>query len=243
MAPPRSDGRAPDQVRPIAITRSYLNTAPGSAHIAMGHTRVLCTVSVEERVPPFRVGSGGGWLTAEYSMLPGSSRQRVPRESTTGRPNSRSREIQRLIGRALRACVDLDRIGERTLYIDCDVLQADGGTRTAAITGAYVALAEALAALRRDRALVTDPLVQAAAAVSVGVVDDRVLLDLCYEEDAAAQVDMNVVMARSGGLLEVQGTAERRPFTREEAQAMLDLAAQGLQEAFRAQDEALRGLP
>ncbi|MEW6755576.1 MAG: ribonuclease PH [Candidatus Latescibacterota bacterium] len=242
MSVPRADGRTPEQVRTVAITRSYLNTSPGAVHIAMGHTRVLCTVTAEGRVPPFRVGSGGGWLTAEYAMLPGSSRQRVPRESATGRPNSRSREIQRLIGRALRACVDLDRIGERTLYVDCDVLQADGGTRTAAITGAYVALAEAVCALRRDGLLVTDPLLEAAAAVSVGVVQDRLLVDLCYEEDAAAQVDFNVVMTRSGGLLEVQGTAERRPFSRQETEAMLDLAARGLQEVFRAQDEALRGL-
>jgi ribonuclease PH len=238
----RSDGRGPDRLRPVSITRSFLNTVPGSVLIEMGHTRVICTLALENRVPPFLIGTGKGWLTAEYSMLPGSSKQRVARESATGRPNSRAREIQRLIGRSLRALVDMESLGEHTLYVDCDVIQADGGTRTASITGAYVALAEGLERLCAQGVLKANPLREAAAAVSVGVVDGQVLLDLSYEEDVRAQTDMNVVMTGRGLLIEVQATAEGRPFTRSQADQMLDLAAQGIQELLEAQKQALSGL-
>jgi len=242
MAFTRGDGRAADELRPVVITRSFLNTAPGSVLIEVGHTKVICTVSLENRVPPFLVGAGKGWLTAEYGMLPGSSRQRIPRESTTGRPNSRTREIQRLIGRSLRSIVDLERIGERTLYVDCDVIQADGGTRTASITGSYVALEEAINRFTGDGLLNHNPLLDAAAAVSVGVVEDQILLDLCYGEDVRAQTDMNVVMTGSGGIVEVQGTAEGKPFSRQQTEAMLDLAARGIEKLVALQREVLQGL-
>ena len=238
----RVDGRSPDELRPVAITPGFLNTAPGAVLIEMGDTRVICTVSLEERVPPFRVGSGAGWLTAEYGMLPGSSPQRIARESATGRPNGRTREIQRLIGRSLRAVVDLQRIGERTLYIDCDVIQADGGTRTASITGAYVALAESIRIFTQEGKLEENPLREAMAAVSVGIVDGQVLLDLCYQEDARAQTDMNVVMTRGGGIVEIQGTAEGKPFSRQEAESMLDAASRGIEELLAIQDQVLQGL-
>ena len=238
----RVDGRSPDELRPVAITPGFLNTAPGAVLIEMGDTRVICTVSLEERVPPFRVGSGAGWLTAEYGMLPGSSPQRIARESATGRPNGRTREIQRLIGRSLRAVVDLQRIGERTLYIDCDVIQADGGTRTASITGAYVALAESIRIFTQEGKLEENPLREAMAAVSVGIVDGQVLLDLCYQEDARAQTDMNVVMTRGGGIVEIQGTAEGKPFSRREAESMLDAASRGIEELLAIQDQVLQGL-
>ncbi len=240
MAVTRSDGRVWDQLRPVRITRSYLNTSPGSVLIEMGHTKVICTAAVEETVPPFRAGSGAGWLTAEYGMLPGSSSRRIPRDA--GRPNGRTQEIQRLIGRSLRAAVDLGRLGARTIYIDCDVIQADGGTRTAAITGGYVALAEAIAKLRSSGVLEANPLQQPVAAVSVGVVGDEVVLDLCYAEDSRAQTDMNVVMRADGGIIEVQGTAEGQPFSREAAAAMLDLAAKGIAQLRRHQEEAVKGL-
>lgn len=240
MAVTRSDGRVWDQLRPVRIARSYLNTSPGSVLIEMGHTKVICTAAVEETVPPFRAGSGAGWLTAEYGMLPGSSSRRIPRDA--GRPNGRTQEIQRLIGRSLRAAVDLGRLGARTIYIDCDVIQADGGTRTAAITGGYVALAEAIAKLRSSGVLEANPLQQPVAAVSVGVVGDEVVLDLCYAEDSRAQTDMNVVMRADGGIIEVQGTAEGQPFSREAAAAMLDLAAKGIAQLRRHQEEAVKGL-
>ena len=227
----RSDGRLPDQLRSVQISPRYLKTSAGSALIEMGDTKVLCTVSSVDGVPPFLVGTGKGWLTAEYSMLPGSSTRRVARE-----PNSRAREIQRLIGRALRAVVDLEQIGERTLYVDCDVIQADGGTRTASITGAYVALVEAL---QTQQGTV---LVDQVAAVSVGVVGGRCLLDLCYEEDSRAETDMNVVMTSSGGIVEVQGTAEGRPFTRVQAIELLDLAAVGIKRLLDVQQSVLSTL-
>ncbi|MSR83474.1 MAG: ribonuclease PH [Candidatus Latescibacteria bacterium] len=236
----RSDGRVWDQLRPVRITRSYLNTSPGSVLIEMGHTKVICTAAVEEAVPSFRAGLGAGWLTAEYGMLPGSSSRRIPRDA--GRPNGRTQEIQRLIGRSLRAAVDLGRLGARTIYIDCDVIQADGGTRTAAITGGYVALAEAIAKLRSSGVLEADPLQQPVAAVSVGVVGDEVVLDLCYAEDSRAQTDMNVVMRADGGIIEVQGTAEGQPFSREDAAAMLDLAAKGIAQLRQHQEEVVKGL-
>ena len=227
----RSDRRRSDQLRPVQISPRYLKTAAGSALIEMGDTKVLCTVSPVDGVPPFLVGTGKGWLTAEYSMLPGSSTCRVARE-----PNSRSREIQRLIGRSLRAVVNLEQIGERTLYVDCDVIQADGGTRTASITGSYVALVEAL------QTLPGDVLVGQVAAVSVGVVGDLLLLDLCYEEDRRAETDMNVVMTGSGGIVEVQGTAEGRPFTRAQAVELLDLAAGGIEGLLTVQQSVLSAL-
>ena len=227
----RSDGRRPDQLRPVQISPSYLKTAAGSALIEMGDTKVLCTVSPVDGVPPFLAGTGKGWLTAEYSMLPGSSTRRIARES-----NSRAREIQRLIGRSLRTVVNLEQIGERTLYVDCDVIQADGGTRTASITGSYVALVEAL------QTLPGDVLIGQVAAVSVGVVGDLLLLDLCYEEDRRAETDMNVVMTGSGGIVEVQGTAEGRPFTRAQAVELLDLAAGGIEHLLVVQQSVLSAL-
>lgn len=226
----RSDGRRLDQLRPVQVERGYVNTAPGAVLMQMGQTKVICTVSCEERVPPFLVGANKGWLTAEYSMLPGSSPRRVSREGATGRVNSRAREIQRLIGRSLRAAVDLEALGERTLYIDCDVIQADGGTRTASITGAYIALCAAVEQLMADGILAASPIVRPVAAVSVGVIDGSVMLDLCYEEDVRAETDMNVVMTESGGIIEIQGTAEGVPFDRRQAEQMLDFAAGGIGE-------------
>ncbi len=229
----RSDGRQPDQLRSVRISPRYLKTAAGSALIEMGDTKVLCTVSSVDGVPPFLVGTGKGWLTAEYSMLPGSSTRRVARE-----PNSRAREIQRLIGRSLRVVVDLKQIGERTLYVDCDVIQADGGTRTASITGAYVALVEALQTLQGPVPVLVDQV----AAVSVGIVGNQPLLDLCYEEDSRAETDMNVVMTSSEGIVEVQGTAEGRPFTRVQAIELLDLAAVGIKRLLDVQQSVLSEL-
>ena len=206
----------------------------------MGQTRVLCTVSVEDRVPPFLAGKGKGWLTAEYGMLPGCSPQRVARESSTGRPNGRTREIQRLIGRSLRAAVDLTRLGERTLYVDCDVLQADGGTRTASITGAWVALVLALRQLCKSGNLSDEDVVVAQiAAVSAGLLGGEALLDLCYSEDSQADTDMNMVMTSTGGIIELQATAERAPFTREQSQLLLDLTAKGIGQLADAQCRAV----
>ncbi len=237
----RNDGRRTDELRPVRIERGYVNTSPGAVLMEMGQTRVICTVSCEERVPPFLVGANKGWLTAEYSMLPGSSPRRVSREGATGRVNSRSREIQRLIGRSLRAAVDLEALGERTLYVDCDVIQADGGTRTASITGAYVALGDAIDHLLNSGLIEKDPLVRPVAAVSVGVIDNEVVLDLCYEEDVRAETDMNVVMTAEGGIIEIQGTAEVEPFDRKQADKMLDFAATGIDELLILQRSA-RGL-
>jgi ribonuclease PH len=241
MAFERPDRRSVDELREITLTRGYLNTVPGAVLIEMGQTKVLCTVCLENRVPPFLVGTGKGWLTAEYGMLPGSSGKRIARESTTGKVNGRTREIQRLIGRSLRSIVDLKGLGERTLYVDCDVIQADGGTRTASITGAYVALVEAVNNFVKDGKLDNNPVLDAAAAISVGVVDDQVLLDLCYQEDVRAQTDMNLVMTGSGGIVEVQGTAEGRPFTREEANEMLDVGTKGIYELLVIQQNSLEG--
>lgn len=238
----RIDGRSAHELRPVAITRHYLNTVPGAVLMELGNTRVLCTVSVENRVPSFLVGRNSGWLTAEYGMLPGSSAQRIPRESTTGKVNGRTREIQRLIGRSLRAAVDLGALGERTLHVDCDVVQADGGTRTAAITGAYVALVDAIDSLSKQSQLTGDPLTHSIAAVSVGVVAGEVLVDLCYAEDARAETDMNIVMTGEAGIVEIQGTAEGCPFTRQQVQVMLDAAAGGIRRLLDAQSEVLQGL-
>lgn len=235
---PRRDLRRADQLRPIRIERGYQRYPAGSALIEMGHTRVVCAATVEERVPFFLKGSGTGWVTAEYSMLPGAGSERTAREAMRGHQTGRTQEIQRLIGRALRAVVDTKALGERTIHIDCDVLQADGGTRTASITGAFVALVEACATFYTRRGIF--PVRDYVAAVSVGIsTEDIPLLDLCYEEDSSAMVDMNIVMTGSGALVEVQGTGEGRAFSRAEMNALLDLGEQGVRELIDAQKIAL----
>ena len=236
----RQDGRRWDQPRPIAITPGYQRFAEGSALIETGLTRVLCPASLEERVPLFLRGQGRGWVTAEYNMLPRSTNTRTPRDRDSGRISGRSQEIQRLIGRALRAVTDMEALGERTVTIDCDVLQADGGTRTAAITGAYVALCQAMKVLVDNRVLRRLPTHSAVAAISVGLVDDELLLDLCYGEDFDAQVDFNVVMTDRGELVELQGATEGAPFPRHRADEALALAARGMESLFAAQRQALR---
>ncbi|MDR1961084.1 MAG: ribonuclease PH [Gracilibacteraceae bacterium] len=230
----RTDGRAADELRPVSIICGYTQ-APGSALIRMGKTTVLCTASIEEKVPPFLKGKGKGWVTAEYSMLPGSTQPRSQREASRGRQSGRTMEIQRLIGRALRAVVDTGKLGERTIWIDCDVLQADGGTRTAAVTGAYVALREAVHGLLARRMLKTNPLTGSVAAVSVGLVDGEALLDLAYEEDSRAATDMNVVMTDAGQFVEIQGTAEENPFDREMLERFLALAGDGIRRLVEVQ--------
>ena len=224
----RIDERAPDEKRPVSIETDFVRTAYGSCLIATGNTRVICTASVEETVPPFLKGKGQGWVTAEYSLLPRSTATRVPRDSVKGKINGRSQEIQRLIGRSLRAAVDLDMLGERQITLDCDVLQADGGTRTASITGAYVALVDALRWLRGQGVFDALPIKSQIAAVSAGKVDGSLILDLCYEEDSSAEVDFNVVMNNKGEFVEVQGTGEGGVFSRDEMNGMLDLAASGI---------------
>jgi ribonuclease PH len=217
-------------MRPVSIQRDILPHAEGSVLISVGNTKVICTASVEERVPQFLKDTGQGWVTAEYGMLPRATKTRTPRETATGRPNGRTFEIQRLVGRCLRGVTDLRGLGVRTIWIDCDVIQADGGTRTAAITGAYVALADALQTLRSNGAIATLPLKDFVAATSVGLVDGGVALDLCYAEDSIADVDMNVVMTGAGKFVEVQGTAEEHPFDRAQLDALLSLAARGIQD-------------
>jgi ribonuclease PH len=234
----RLHARAADALRPLSIVRGYTRHAEGSVLVAAGDTRVLCTVSVEEGVPPFRKGSGEGWLTAEYGMLPRATNTRMRREAAEGRQSGRTQEIQRLIGRSLRAVVDLAALGERTLKIDCDVLQADGGTRCASITGACVAVADALDWCRERGLIATSPLRGFVAAVSVGVVDGEPLLDLDYAEDSRCDTDMNVVMTGSGGFVEIQGTAEGAPFTRAEFDALVALAECGIREIVDAQTRA-----
>jgi ribonuclease PH len=229
-------------MRPIHITPNYLPHAEGSALIELGQTRVLCAVSIEDRLPPFLRGKGGGWITAEYGMLPRSTRQRTPREATVGRLGGRTHEIQRLIGRSLRAVANLESLKERTFTVDCDVIQADGGTRTAAITASYVALRQALEPLVEKEDIPSMPLSGAVAATSVGVVDGVVMLDLCYDEDSQAEVDFNVVMTDDGRFIEVQGTAESRPFPRETMDELLALAERGLRSLFEAQKQALSEL-
>jgi ribonuclease PH len=236
---PRPDGRADDELRPVRITRNWLDHAEGSVLVEFGKTRVLCAASVTEGVPRWRKGSGLGWVTAEYAMLPRATHTRSDRESVKGRIGGRTHEISRLVGRSLRAAIDYKSLGENTIVIDCDVLQADGGTRTAAITGAYVALADAVSWLRERGALVGEPLVTSVAAVSVGVVQGAPRLDLCYDEDVAAETDMNVVCTGDGRFVEVQGTAEGVPFDRSELDALLDLAVHGCTELARRQQEAL----
>lgn len=226
----RIDGRAADQLRPVRLTVDYLRHAEGSVLIEFGDTRVLCAATVEDRVPGFLEGRGQGWVTAEYAMLPRSGASRSNRESVTGRIGGRTHEIQRLIGRSLRACMDLRALGERTIILDCDVLQADGGTRTAAITGAWLALKRACDGLRANKLLTRDPVRTAVAAISVGMVDGALLLDLNYAEDSHAEVDANIVMTEAGEFIEVQGTAEGKPFKRGQLNEMLDLAEKGIRE-------------
>jgi ribonuclease PH len=235
----RTQGREPDSLRPLRITRGFTRHAEGSVLIEFGETRVLCTASVEERVPPHKKGSGEGWVTAEYGMLPRATHTRSDREAARGKQSGRTQEIQRLIGRSLRAVFDLKRLGERTITLDCDVLQADGGTRTAAITGAFVAAQDAVNVLMARGLLSASPIVDAVAAVSVGVVEGTPLLDLEYIEDANCDTDMNVVMTGAGGFVEVQGTAEGAPFSRAEMDALLALAARGIAELVQAQSAAL----
>jgi len=238
----RADGRAFDELRPIRITPGFQSFAEGSALIELGKTIVLCSVSVDEKVPGFLRGGGSGWITAEYGMLPRSTVSRTPREASLGRVAGRSQEIQRLIGRSLRAIIDLTALGERTLIVDCDVLQADGGTRTAAITGAYVALYRALQTLTNMGVISSIPLKSAVAATSVGIVHGNQLLDLCYDEDCNAAVDFNVVMTSKGEFVEVQGTAEGKPFTKETIDSLLSLAEKGIKQLFQTQQSALETL-
>jgi ribonuclease PH len=235
----RPDGRSPDQLRAVKITRGWLDHAEGSVLVEFGATRVLCAASVAEELPRWRRGSGLGWVTAEYAMLPRSTNTRSDRESVKGRLGGRTHEISRLVGRSLRACIDAKALGENTIIIDCDVLQADGGTRTAAITGGYVALADAIAWLRGRKRLRGDPLAASVAAVSVGIIDGQPRLDLCYEEDVIADTDMNVVCTGDGSFVEIQGTAEREPFGRELLDDLLGLAVAGCGELTRLQQEAL----
>ena len=234
---PRPDGRRPDELRPLKITRRYLKYAEGSVLLELGDTRVVCSASLEERVPPWLRGGGQGWISAEYGMLPRATQERNPRD--VGRPGGRVQEIQRLVGRSLRAAVDLEKLGERTIWIDCDVIQADGGTRTAAITGAFVALVDALHVLRSTGALTVWPLREFLAATSVGFVEGQAVLDLTFAEDSRARVDMNVVLTEGARIVEVQGTAEGMPFSREEMQQLLGLAEQGVRQLIAQQKQAL----
>ena len=238
----RPSGRAFDQMREVRIERQFTKHAEGSVLVSFGDTRVLCTASVESRVPGFLRGKGEGWVTAEYGMLPRSTHERMDREAARGKQGGRTLEIQRLIGRSLRACVDRRALGERSITLDCDVLQADGGTRTAAITGAYVALCDAIAVLKKRGDLKTDPVIGAIAAVSVGIFQGQPVLDLDYAEDANCDTDMNVVMNDGGGFIELQGTAEGHAFRREELDALLALASKGVTELVALQRAAL-GLP
>jgi ribonuclease PH len=235
----RVDGRAPADLRPLKVQLGYLEWAEGSALLQMGKTVVLVSASFEPKVPRFLQGTGSGWVTAEYAMLPRATAVRTPREVQQGRPSGRTQEIQRLVGRSLRAVTALERMGECTIWIDCDVLQADGGTRTASITAGYLALAQAIQRLAEEKTVKADVLADSVAAVSAGVVGEELLLDLAYEEDAKAEVDFNVVMTGSGDLVEVQGTAEGRAFSRQQLDALIDLAAGGIQQLTEFQREVL----
>ncbi len=237
----RTDGRAYNELRPIKIIPGYQSFAEGSVLIKVGKTHVLCSVSVEERVPSFLKGSGKGWITAEYAMLPRATVTRSRRDSSVGHVTGRNQEIQRLIGRSLRAAVDMGALGERTLTVDCDVLQADGGTRTASVTGGYVALYKAMETLKNMGVISSIPLKYAVAATSVGVINNDMLLDLCYDEDSRAGVDFNVVMTSKGEFVEVQGTAEGKTFSKETLSDLLALAEKGIQQLFQAQQEVLKG--
>ena len=235
----RFDGRTPDQLRPVDIALGFMPNAEGSCLISMGDTKVICTATLESSVPRWMQGRGVGWVTAEYSMLPRSTSERVPREVNKGRPSGRTQEIQRLIGRSLRAITDMSVLGERTVWLDCDVLRADGGTRTASITGAFVALAQAFGTLEDRGELTASPLIDSVSAISVGIVDGTPCLDLNYVEDSTAQVDMNVVMTGQGRIVEVQGTAEQGAFERKELDMLLDLATDGIVELTSHQEKAL----
>ena len=235
----RSDNRAPDQMRPVNIVPDFISTAEGSVLIEIGNTRVICTASVEETVPQFLRNTGKGWITSEYAMIPRATLTRTPRESARGRVGGRTHEIQRLIGRSLRAVADLTRLGERTIFIDCDVIQADGGTRTASITGAFVALGLALERLVEAGTLTSAPLRDFVAATSIGVVDGEILLDLNYEEDSRAEVDMNLVMTGGKKIVEVQGTAEQHPFDDTQLRKMMELARRGIESLFAKQQAML----
>ena len=236
----RSDGRSYDELRPITIIPDFQSFAEGSALIKLGKTHVLCSVSVEERVPNFLRGSGTGWITAEYAMLPRATTTRTRRDSSVGHVTGRNQEIQRLIGRSLRAVADFNALGERTLTVDCDVIQADGGTRTAAITGAYVALHKAMETLANMGIISSIPLKSAVAATSIGIVNNYMMLDLSYDEDSQASVDFNVVMTGKGEFVEVQGTAEGKPFTRQSIDDLLTMAEKGIRQLFQVQQEALK---
>jgi len=230
-------------MRPVNIVPNFISTAEGSVLIEVGNTRVICTASVEETVPTFMRNRGRGWISSEYSMLPRATLTRTPREVNKGRPSGRTHEIQRLIGRSLRAVTDMDRMGERTIWIDCDVIQADGGTRTASITGAFVALGLAFEKLVQAGTLTSVPFRDYVAALSVGIVDGEILLDLCYEEDSRADVDMNFVMTGSGKFIEVQGTAENAPFTKSQLERMSEIALGGIRELLKAQKKVLASIP
>ena len=235
----RPDGRSLDQIRDVKITRNYTKYSAGSVLIEVGNTKVICTASIEEGVPHFMKGAGSGWITAEYSMLPSATESRKKRDSSKGKVDGRSQEIQRLIGRSIRSVVDMEALGERTIWIDCDVIQADGGTRTASITGAYVALADALYKLYKSGQIKKMPVKNLLAAISIGIIDDEVRLDICYEEDSKAMVDTNVVMNNRGEFIEIQGTGEERPFTREALSRILELAEKGNRDLMRLQRQAL----
>lgn len=235
----RNDGRQLNELRPVSFVRNYTKHAEGSVLVSFGDTKVLCTASVEAGVPRWLKGQGQGWLTAEYGMLPRATGTRTQREAARGKQSGRTQEIQRLIGRSLRAMLDLKKLGENTIYIDCDVIQADGGTRTASITGAAIALIDALENLQRNKKLTQDPLLGLVAAVSVGIKDGKAYLDLDYSEDSTCDTDLNVVMTQAGGFIEIQGTAEDKPFTRDEADAMLALADAGIRSLIDAQQKAL----
>lgn len=232
----RSDGRGADKLRKVTITRNYLKNPEGSCLIELGNTKVICTASVEETVPPFLKGSGTGWVTAEYGMLPRSCDKRIPR----GKDSGRTYEIQRLVGRSLRAVTDMRAIGERTIWLDCDVIQGDGGTRTASITGSFVALADALHKLKKDRIISNIPIRDFVAATSVGILNKEPMLDLAYEEDSKADVDMNIIMTGAGEFIEIQGTAERKSFNKEEMDKLLALAKKGIGELIEIQRNLLR---
>jgi ribonuclease PH len=235
----RADGRRFDEIRKITIVKDFLKYPEGSVMIEMGHTKVICTATIENKVPPFLKNTGRGWLTAEYSMLPMSTHLRTPRESTRGKVGGRTHEIQRLIGRSLRAVTDLNTFGEKTIYVDCDVIQADGGTRTASVTGAFVALMD-LFIKQKNNGLVKDiPVADYISAVSVGIIDKQIYLDINYEEDSKAEVDMNFVMTGNGRFVEIQGTAEEEPFSRELMNQMIDLATKGINEIIKIQKDIL----
>jgi len=236
----RPDGRTNNEMRTVKITRNFIDTAEGSVLIEIGKTRVICTASIEERVPAFLKDKNRGWVTAEYSMLPRATQIRTNRESATGRVSGRTHEIQRLIGRSLRSVVDLEALGQRTFWIDCDVIRADGGTRTAAITGSFLCLADALLVAMKKGLIVKNPLKDYLAAISVGIVKNQPMLDLCFEEDSAAEVDMNVVMTGRGNMVEIQGTAEGAPFSEQDLGKMIKLAKEGIEQLVSVQKDIVR---